>query len=512
MHPLIDPLPPAVGEAETAEAAKTVTVGQVPVFRAAPADGRDLRHPDVGDTFLGFSIVGELGRGAFARVYLAREQALADRPVALKVSSELPHESRLLAQLQHTNIVPVYSVHRAGRFTAVCMPYFGLTTLADVLRELRAAGGLPESGRHFVSTLGSRRGSTQLDLPSGESPGSGVVPRPGEPALPLEARPTFELLGRFSFVEAVLWLGARLADGLAHAHERGIVHRDLKPANILLADDGRPMILDFNLSAEAAQTASSRGGTVPYMAPEQLAQAGPSPHSVVDGRADVYALGLVLYELLTGRHAFPHRGGSLTEALPALLDDRRQPPTPRAFNRTVTPAVEAIIRRCLAFDTSGRYASAHELREDLDRQLEHLPLKHAPEPSLAERAAKWARRHPRLTSAWVTGSAAALLVGAMALFVANLHRDTKTEKAVQRQRNFVAGAAAIEPELTRAPDEDDRRHAAHKARERLVEFTQIDLDRIPPADAAEVRRRAGQLLLLTTQVDLDQARSVADVR
>src|SRR5262249_32199982 len=92
--------------------------------------------PEVGRDFLGFRLIQQLARGAFARVYLARQGELADRYVALKVSPDVRGESRTLAQLQHTNIVPIYSIHRAKPFQVVCMPFYGATTLADVLKAL----------------------------------------------------------------------------------------------------------------------------------------------------------------------------------------------------------------------------------------------------------------------------------------------------------------------------------------------------------------------------------------
>src|SRR5205814_5209293 len=103
--------------------------------------------PEPGATFVGFRLVEELGRGAFGRVYLARQGDLAGRPVALKVACDIAGESQKLAQLQHPNIVPVYSLHRAGPFQAACMPYLGRTTLAQVVKHLADRPSLPSSGR-----------------------------------------------------------------------------------------------------------------------------------------------------------------------------------------------------------------------------------------------------------------------------------------------------------------------------------------------------------------------------
>src|SRR5262249_50003676 len=116
--------------------------------------------PEVGTEFLGFQLLRELGRGAFARVYLCQQGELANRFVALKVSPERDTETQTLAQLQHTNVVPISSVHRPGALQAVCMPYFGCTTLATVLKDLHGRDSLPESGKGLISTLVERRNLT----------------------------------------------------------------------------------------------------------------------------------------------------------------------------------------------------------------------------------------------------------------------------------------------------------------------------------------------------------------
>ena len=278
---------------------------------------RRSSFPPAGSTFLGFQLQSELGRGAFGRVYLARQGDLANRPVALKISTDLIDETQTLAQLQHTNIVPIYSVHRSGRLQAVCMPYLGPCTLAHVLTELRQHPTLPDSG---ADLLGIReRALSTTDAPPASSTGnqhaeqrehrrSGEEPAAATPRL-AEVRATtqIERLRGLGYVEAVLWMAARVADGLAHAHERGILHRDLKPANILLGDDGEPLLLDFNLAADTKlrgpASAALIGGTLPYMAPEHL-RALRGEDRTLDARCDLYSLGVILFELLTGNHPF----------------------------------------------------------------------------------------------------------------------------------------------------------------------------------------------------------------
>jgi serine/threonine protein kinase/tetratricopeptide (TPR) repeat protein len=378
--------------------------------------------PEPGAEFLGFVLLEELGRGAFGRVYLARQGDLAGRPVALKVACDIAAESHTLAQLQHTNIVPVYSLHRAGPFQAACMPYLGRTTLAQVIKSISGRPHLPNSGKELRSTLDVRKQETTVGSDRASTvPAPAVVPvpvlptgTPAESAVSHSSDPDgWSRLEGLSYVGAVLWLGSQLADGLAHAHARGILHRDLKPANVLLTDEGRPMLLDFNLAedtkARGAAEKAAVGGTLPYMAPEHI-EAFRSGTGKLDERCDLYGLGVILFELLTCRRPFPNHKGSVRDMIVAMLADRRQPPPSlRAYNPAVSPAVDAIVRKCLAADPADRYQRAEDLREDIDRHLSDRPLKFAPNQSIRELVGKWARRHPRLSSS-VTVAAVALVV------------------------------------------------------------------------------------------------------
>ena len=367
------------------------------------ADGL-VRMPEVGTEFLGFRLLAELGRGAFGRVFLAEQAALANRLVALKVAPDAGGESQKLAQLQHTHIVPVYSLHRADPLQAVCMPFFGALTLADVLRDVSARPSLPQSGKELLSTLNERQSQVHTQRNSA----AGAV-ADGDEVLRVRASPdaTLKKLQGLSYVEAVLWLGGCLADGLGHAHERGIYHRDLKPANVLLTDEGQPMLLDFNLSEDTKQhpgaAAALVGGTLPYMAPEHL-EAFRGRSRSVDGRSDLFSLGILLYELLAGQPPYPRlappaTGAEVDAVVDRLLEDRRRPPPPaRLSNAAVSPAIDSILRRCLEADPEQRYQSARHLQEDLQRQLEALPLKYAREASLRERLRKLVRRSPKLVS------------------------------------------------------------------------------------------------------------------
>src|SRR5262249_37411488 len=150
----------------------------------------------------------------------------------------------------------------------------------------------------------------------------------------------------------------------------GIVHRDLKPANVLLTDDGTPMLLDFNLAADVRQAGGRVGGTLSYMAPEHLAAFAAmklnGQEAVVDHRSDLFALGVILFELLTGPPPFPRKPDGVEPLVLSMITDRMgTPPRLRPDNPALTPAVESIVRHCLHPDPARRYQSAEHLRDDL---------------------------------------------------------------------------------------------------------------------------------------------------
>lgn len=434
--------------------------------------------PAIGDVVApGYRIVSELGRGAFGRVYLAEQADLANRKVAIKISSRLIGEAQTLARLQHTHIVPIYSVHRAGAYQVLVMPYLGGATLADVLASVR----IGPSGRATERAI-----LTAISIQKGKIPAIESAPPASEPVGAMLA-------------DRVLEIGIDLADGLAHAHGRGILHRDIKPANILLTDDGEPMLLDFNLATDDRELPASVGGTPRYMAPEQFALLDDASVRV-DGRADVYSLGLVLHELLTGRLPFPERTGSWSEISPLMLADRQRLPD----IRLESPALASILRKCLEPEPIDRYASAADLRDDLSRQRENQPLKTAPEPLSRERARKWIRRHPRLASSSTVALVASLLVLVIALAAYSIWRE-KTELHAREARTHL-GQARLEAQMLAVdpagPDEQFRT-ARQRVLEALKPYSLPDKDdwldgrnvrRLPAADAEALRAEAADLL------------------
>jgi hypothetical protein len=196
----------------------------------------------------------------------------------------------------------------------------------------------------------------------------------------------------------------RLARAMHVAHERGLVHRDLKPANVLLAEDGTPKISDFGLAkavdADAGQTRTGAVlGTPSYMAPEQAA----GRNREIGPTTDIYALGAILYEALTGRP--PFRAESAWETIAQVLND--DPVPVRTLQPKVPRDLERICMKCLRKEPAGRYATAAELEDDLRCFREGRPVRARP-VSPIQRAWKWARRRPALASLFVFGCLAVL--------------------------------------------------------------------------------------------------------
>jgi serine/threonine protein kinase/Tfp pilus assembly protein PilF len=408
----------------------------------APGQVTALRLPDVGDAVFGFRLEHALGKGAFARVFLASQGHLAGRPVVLKVSAIEGTEPQTLAQLQHTNIVPIYSVHEdpeAG-LRAVCMPYFGGASLSLLLKELFSVSPVPQHGREFIKALEAVQ-APALDRAKGQdgagaaSAHSGQTPR--------------DTLAGLDYVRVTIWVASRLAEGLQHAHHRGVLHRDVKPSNILISAEGQPLLLDFNLAhdSNADLAHATIGGTIAYMAPEHLRailQQTVEHTRLVDQRSDIYSLGMVIAEMLTGENPFA-RSASYSafplqiEAM--ALERSKQAPSVRAAREDVPWGLESVVRKCLDPDPAQRYQQADQLAEDLRRLLDDRPLGYAPELSQAERCRKWARRHPRLTAAGTVAAVAAVALVTLATAFAGVSRHlsrARDDLGILEARNRLA--------------------------------------------------------------------------
>jgi serine/threonine protein kinase/tetratricopeptide (TPR) repeat protein len=368
------------------------------------------RPPTVGETLGEFHLLAELGRGAQAHVFLAAQLTLAGRLVVLKVGPCAGGEHLSLARLQHTHIVPLFSLQDdpERNLRALCMPYFGGATLDALLTGLRSSPPAHRTGQQLVGAL-----------------------RAGQAAAPVSLAVTglaCDFLGRSSYVQAVCWLGTCLADALQYAHEHGLLHLDLKPSNVLLAADGQPMLLDFHLAREPVQPGGPApdwlGGTPGYIAPEHLAalaavRTGRQSPASVDGRADVFALGVLLYQ-------------ALADALPPASQPAQEL---RRLNPQVTRGLADILGKCLQPDPARRYQDAAALGADLRRHLADQPLQGVPTRSLAERWRKWRRRRPHALA--VLCLVVATLTAA-ALGWAHLCRQTEQARtALQEGREYL---------------------------------------------------------------------------
>ena len=503
--------PPAEATLPSAQAVQVANPPTV-VVDASPVS--IFRFPQVNDTFLGFRLIGELGRGAFARVYLAEQIGLAERLVALKIAARATCEPQQLAKLRHTNIMPIYSVHDLPPLQAVCMPYLGHETLADLIQDFCQTGVFSVSKALAASTAAVAAAST-LGSPGTDSPI--VPPMPLLP--PPRVTPALrEALAGMTHEQLVFWVIARVAEGLAHAHDRGILHLDLKPANILIGDDGQPMLLDFNLAFDTRNGTRERtGGTIPYMAPEQLEEYRDSGPPKVDHRTDLYALGVVLFELLSGKKPFPTIGGDQPN-LNAMIKQRRNT-VPSLSIPGVSKGAEAIVHKLIAANPAKRYQSAQDLLTDLDCHARHLPLKFAANRSIRERVVKWRKRNPRMLVklALVGGTLTICGLGAAAYSQA---RTTQKAEALNRSQRLETDLARLRVDLAIREEPTARVRALGQARHILDSYGLIGeaprvdpgyLQLLSPGESRIVCDRLGEMCLLMAHAEwLDSLAPGAD--
>lgn len=397
----------------------------------------------------GYEILEAIGRGGMGAVYKAR-QIRADRIVALKVMLNLGSasheelerfrvEAQASAQLLHPNIVQVFDVGDSDE-----LPYF--------TQEYVPGGTL------------SKLVAKQL----------------------LEHRDTAEKM-------------LQLSKAVAYAHSQGIIHRDLKPANILVAYDGSLKIADFGLARRIdSKSDLTRDGSVigtpSYMAPEQ---ASGSVHQI-GPLCDVYSLGAILYELLTGRA--PFKGASVWEVISMVRETPATPPS--ELQPGIPKDLETICLKCLEKEPSKRYVSAQELADDLQRYLRHEPILARPVGQW-ERLVRLCRRHP--LEARLVGLAASLLVlltigAASAAWIMSIKNDQismqRDEIAGQRDQitqekeisdaRLESNREAISTFVNRAPQYLEGVPLAKGARELIAELTESMLNKDSQQDTAQL--------------------------
>jgi len=408
--------------------------GEVEALLSADSEGHGLLSPaagDLGERLIrctlagpspdalparvgGYRVIARIGAGGMGEV-LQAEQDAPRRTVAIKLlragaatpflERRFELEAHVLGRLHHPNIAQIFEA--------------GVETLA-------AADGRPVRRPYFAMEF--------------------------VPGLPL----TRYAEERRLTVPQRIALLARVCDAVQHAHQRGVIHRDLKPANILVTDDGQPKVLDFGvartldddsaaLTREAGLSAAL--GTLPYMSPEQLR----GDRDAVDTRADVYALGVILFQLLCGRLPHDLSGKNLIEA--ARIVAERTPPRLSAVNRALRGDVELIAARTLATNPAQRYASAAELAADLRACVAGAPISLKRE-SFIYVLRKWVLRH-RLVAALLAGLAALTLGSAVTFAV--LYRRADDAARLAKQQRDAATAAESRAQAQTARSERVRR-------------------------------------------------------
>ncbi len=364
---------------------------------------RVAMFPTIGEELGPFRLLAELGRGASGKTYLAAEPALGNRLVVLKVITDDQEEHLSLARLRHTHIIPLFSEQSwpDRGLRALCMPYLGGASLARILEGVAHIAPAERRGRHVLDVLDRAR-NVEAD-PS------------------IADGPYRRYLDQASYVQAVCWIAACLADALQSAHAHGLIHMDVKPSNVLIAGDGLPVLLDFHLAhrpiGAGERVADRLGGTPGWMAPEHRAALeavaqGQTVADPVDGRADLYALGLLLRQALIGRGVARGRGA--------------QRPW-RGQNPEVTVGLADIVDKCLAVKPADRYHDAAALADDLRRYLSEQPLRGVANRSPVESWRKWRRRRPDALTRWTAGLVSGAALVAMLVLAHAFYRQRVRE-------------------------------------------------------------------------------------
>jgi serine/threonine protein kinase/tetratricopeptide (TPR) repeat protein len=422
--------------ADAADTATAQLLDQGAVARPAPV-AELLPGTDVG----GFRIVRRIGAGGMGTVYEA-EQREPQRRVALKVMQvggggqaalqRFRQEARILARLQHPQIAQVHGagVHPLGNLQ---VPFLAMEFVAGA--------------RDLIEHASTHR---------------------------LDARARMALL-------------ASVCDAVHHGHLKGVVHRDLKPANVLVDESGRPKIIDFGIARCVDADDESAGltrtgqllGTLQYMAPEQFG----SEATAVDARTDVWAIGVIAFELLTGRPPFDLSGQPLVEAARTVTE--RRAPRLSTVDRGLRGDLDTIVAHCLEIEPARRYQSALQIHDDLLAWLEHRPIRARP-PSTLYQLRKFARRH-RLAVALAALTVLALAAAGVLLLWQN--------RSLQRERNRAATVNDVLQRILTEADPFRRRGAELTVVEALdaAAGEQIGLERIgDDAVAGELHHTIGR--------------------
>lgn len=468
-----------------------------PVLGPAAKSGNSATALPPSDVFPGYEILHEIHRGGQGVVYLAIQKA-TKRRVAIKILHEGPfagasgrarfeREVQILGQLNHPNIVGIHDsgVTTNGSFFYV-MDYISGRPLDDLIE---GKTGIPVPQHHSGSGHGSRSGR-KTGASKGATAGAWAV-------------------------DDVLRLFIKICDAVNTAHLRGVIHRDLKPSNIRLDQRGEPVVVDFGLAKVAiagggvavespAMTMTGQFiGSLPWASPEQ-AEGSPD---AIDVRTDVYSLGVILYQLLTGK--FPYSVvGNMRDVLDNIL--RAEPARPSTVGRRVNAEIETIVLKCLAKDRQRRYQSAGDVARDLERFLAGEPIE-AKRDSALYVLGKTLKRH-RLTAGVFLAFAG--LISASAVGMTFLYQAEKTSRKEEQQQRQAAVQAKTTSDEQRVRAERNFAAGRKLARAFMYDFSR-DLGSLrgaTPARERLAREAAGYLDTLRSEVgdDIGLQRELAD--
>ncbi|WP_442971890.1 serine/threonine-protein kinase [Rhodococcus sp. WMMA185] len=342
---------------QTVAAGSTATAQQHDTLITKPPSA-DLDDVEVGQQVDDFDLLMGLGSGAFGRVFLARQRSM-QRLVAVKISHDRGNEPQTLARLDHNYIVRVFDQRllEDRKLRLLYMQYLPGGTLLRVQRRVRVT---PEH---------ERSGSLLLDVVDEEMQEKGEI-RPTDSSVRNE-------IASLTWPETIAWLGRRLAEALEYAGKRGVLHRDIKPANILLTAEGVPKLADFNISFSSTVAGASPlayfGGSLAYMSPEQLEAChhGMSGTAAdLDTRSDIFALGVMLWELMCGQRPYNDEVPANTPAsLEAMIDCRSRGVAPEFLDQLpgdCPASLRRVLLTCLAPRPEDRWSSGAELAQQFD--------------------------------------------------------------------------------------------------------------------------------------------------
>ncbi|HEV3340145.1 MAG TPA: serine/threonine-protein kinase [Pirellulales bacterium] len=376
---------------------------------SVPVDGKRLEY--VGD----YRILCEIGRGGMGVVYEAEQQALGRR-VALKVlprtstgdgSAQIrfQREAKAAARMHHTNIVPVFDVGQDGEYLYYAMQLIhgqGLDLVIDDLKRLRAQSlAVPATARGAqdrsiaASLVAGQFEKENLAAPGDDAGATATyeASAPSSAMLPGQSDITTATTNRNAYFRSVAQIGVQTAAALSYAHSRGIIHRDIKPGNLILDTTGNVWVTDFGLAKTGDSAMTHTGdilGTIRYMSPERF-------RGQCDVRADVYALGMTLYEMLTLKAAYA--SGDRLKLIELIRHSEAT--SPRSLDARIPRDLETIVTKAIDKDPKRRYQSADEMGEDLQRFVNDEPIK-ARRIGSTERFGRWCRRNPVVASLTAT--------------------------------------------------------------------------------------------------------------